>query len=117
MIEEDVFDLLKSLVSNRCYPLQIPQNGALPAIVYQRIANTPNNQLEGKPTLDQVRMQIDAYAKTYKAAKLLGKSIRTAMENAPFSATLQSDDDLFEPETDVYRVSLDFYIYERGIQS
>jgi len=117
MIEITVFDLLKSLVSNRCYPLVMPQNPTFPAIVYTRIASTPQNVLFGGTTLDQVRMQIDIYAKTYKAAKTLAKSVRTSMETAAFSATLQTDDDSFEPETDIYRVSMDYYIYERGIQS
>jgi hypothetical protein len=113
MIETSIFDTLKTLVSNRCYPLQMPQNPTFPAIVYTRIANTPINVLEGRPTIDQVRVQIDCYAKTYTAAKTLYSSVRSAMESATFKATLQTDDDFFEAETDLYRVSLDYYIWER----
>lgn len=113
MIETSVYTTLKNLVNNRCYPLQMPQNPTFPAIVYTRIANTPINVLDRPPTIDQVRLQIDAYAKTYTAAKDLGKQVRDAMESATFKATLQTDDDFFEAETDLYRVSLDFYIWER----
>ena len=114
MIEESVFTALRGLVSDRVYPLQMPQLPTLPAIVYTRIANTPQNVIYGRPTLDQVRIQIDAYATTYKGAKDLAQSIRDAMEtSATFSATLQTDDDFFQTDTDLYRVSSDYYIWER----
>ena len=114
MIETSVYTLLAPLNSNRVYPLLMPQNPTLPAIVYSRIASTPQNVLSAPPTLDQVRLQIDVWASTYKAAKTLAASVRNAMETASFSATLQSDDDSYEPETGLYRVSSDYYVFERG---
>ena len=113
MIETSIFTLLKTLVGNRCYPLVMPQNPTLPAIVYQRIASAPSNTLATPPTIDQVRLQIDSYAATYSEAKSTALSVRNAMESATFKATLQSDDDSYEPETRLYRVSMDFYVYER----
>jgi hypothetical protein len=117
MIEIDIFDRLKGLVSNRVYPIIMPQNPTLPAVVYTRITNTPINVLGHQPTLDQVRVQIDVWANTYKESKTLAKSVRNAMETASFSATLQSDDESYEPETGLYRVSSDYYVYERGVSS
>lgn len=113
MIEQDIFNALKSLVSNRVYPLVMPQSPTYPAIVYNRIANTAQNTLEGGSSLDQVRMQIDVYATTYSAAKTLSDQVRSAMEAAAFKGTLQTDQDFFEPDVNLYRVSLDFYVWQK----
>jgi len=113
MIEQQIFDALKGLVSNRCYPIMMPEKPTFPAIVYSRIANVPYNTIVSASTLDQVRVQIDIYANTYSAAKTLSASVRTAMEAASFKATLQTDQDLYEPDVKVYRVSQDFYVWDK----
>lgn len=113
MIEEQIFDALKGLVSNRCYPIMMPEKPTFPGIVYSRIANLPFNTVVAPSTLDQVRVQIDSYATTYSAAKSLAASVRTAMEGASFKATLQTDQDLYEPDVKVYRVSQDFYVWDK----
>jgi hypothetical protein len=112
-IESDIFDSLKTLTSNRVYPLVMPQNATMPAIVYTRIANNPQNVLEGGATLDQIRFQVDTYAITFFAARLLAAQVRSAMENAGFKATLQTEQDFFEVEVNYYRVSQDYYVWER----
>lgn len=114
MVENDIFDALKSIVSNRCYPMQMPQGSALPAIVYSRVASNPQNRLQGGASIDQVRIQVDIYATTYKQTKDLATQVRTAMESADFKATLQSDEDFYEPDVKYYRVSMDFYTWERN---
>lgn len=114
MIETSVFDALEGLVSGRCYPLQMPQEPTYPAIVYSRIASEPQNRLEGGASLDQVRVQIDCYATTYEGAKTLSASVRSAMESASLGATLQLDLDLYEPEVKVYRVTMDFYVWQKN---
>lgn len=114
MIEETIFNTLKTLVSNRCYPMVMPQNPTLPAIVYTRVASSPQNVLEGGSTIDQIRVQVDSYATTYSAAKSLAVSIRSAMETATFKGTLQTDQDFFEPDVKHYRITQDFYVWERN---
>ena len=113
MIEEQVFDALKSLVSNRCYPLLMPENPTYPSIVFTRISSTPENTLNGGATIDQVRFQIDIYSETYAGAKALAASVRTAMEAASFKGLLQTDQDFFEPDVTIYRVTQDFYVWRK----
>jgi hypothetical protein len=113
MIEQSIFDALKGLVSNKVYPLVMPQKASLPAIVYSRIANNPQNVLEGGATLDQIRFQVDTYATTFFAARLLAAQVRSAMEGAGFKATLQTEQDFFELEVNYYRISQDYYVWER----
>ncbi len=113
MIEQQIFDTLKGLVSNRCYPMMMPEKPTFPAIVYSRISSLPFNTIVSASTLDQIRVQVDIYANTYSAAKTLAASVRTAMEAAAFKATLQTDQDLFEPDVKVYRVTQDFYVWDK----
>jgi hypothetical protein len=113
MIEEDVFNALKGLVSNRCYPLLMPQNPSYPSIIYTRISSTPENTLNGGATIDLVRFQIDSYAETYSAARTLAASVRTAMEAAAFKGLLQTDQDFLEPDVTVYRVTQDYYVWRK----
>jgi hypothetical protein len=112
MIETDIFDALKDLVANRCYPLMMPQNPTLPAIVYSRQASTPQYRLEGGSSLSQIRMEIDCYANTYEDAKSLASEVRSAMELAAFKGTMIFDADFYEPDVKLYRVVLDFYVWE-----
>jgi Na+-translocating ferredoxin:NAD+ oxidoreductase RnfD subunit len=114
MIEKDIFDALKGLVNNRVYPMVMPQNPTLPALVYTRIATNAQNTIDAPPsTLDQCLMQIDAYAETYLAAKELAESMRAAMEAAPFKATLQTSQEFWEDTPKIYRVTFDFYCWEK----
>lgn len=113
MIEEDVFNALKGLVSNRCYPLLMPENPSYPSIIYTRISSTPENTLNGGATIDLVRFQIDSYAETYSAARTLAASVRTAMEAAAFKGLLQTDQDFFEPDVTIYRVTQDYYVWRK----
>jgi hypothetical protein len=112
MIETDIFESLKDLVSDRCYPLMMPQNPVLPAIVYSRQASNPFYRLEGGSSLSQVRVQIDCYARSYEEAKDLASNARSAMESASYKGTMIFDADFYEPDVKLYRVVLDFYVWE-----
>lgn len=114
MIETDIFDTLRSLVADRCYPLQMPKTPDYPSIVYARVSSNPQNRIEGGASLDQVRIQVDCYDLTYADAKNLSALVRAAMEAAAFKATLQFDTDLYESEVKVYRVTMDFYVWQQN---
>jgi len=114
MIEQSIYSTLGSLVSNRVYPLTMPQNPTFPAIVYTRVSINPENRLEGGSSLDQIRIQIDSYAKTYSAVKSLAESVRSAMEAASFKGTLQLEQDFYEPDLGLYQVTQDYYVWERN---
>jgi hypothetical protein len=114
-IESQIFDALKSLVNNKVYPIVIPQKATMPAVVYNRIATNAQNVLAGGATIDQIRFQVDTYATTFAAARTLAAQVRLAMEGAIFKATLQSELDFFEDEINYYRISQDYYVWERKL--
>ena len=113
MIQEQLQSVLAPLVNGASYPNIASQNTATPYIVYQRVVSTTNNNLLGPSDLQNTRVQIDAYAKTYAAAQHLAGSIRTAMQAASFTNIQLSEQDLYEFEPRLHRVTLDYSIWSR----
>ena len=119
MLEESIFSHLSTVAaittyvgassSARIYPVYLPQDPTLPAMSYQRISSQPHVSMGGFCNLDNPRIQIDCWATSYSAVKELSEAVRDAMMSAlAFRALEISDQDLFEPELEIYRVSLDF---------
>ena len=113
-IETEIFLNLSDLVDSRVYPLIAPENVLTPYIVYTRVAMIPENTLDGKASIDLVRMQIDVYGSSYALAKSLAESTRFALENASIKATIQSDVDFFETDLKIYRVSQDYLFWQHN---
>ena len=84
-----------------------------PYIVYQRIVSITHNNLQGPSDLQNTRVQIDAYAKTYAQAQQIASDIRLAMLAAAFTNLQISEQDFFETEVRLHRVSLDYSIWAR----
>lgn len=110
-LQTDIFSALGPIVNNRVYPLVMPQAATIPAVVYTRIANNAQNVLEGGSTLDQVRIQIDTYATTFAECRNIADQVRSAIEG--IKGTLQTEQDFWEVEVNYYRISQDYYIWER----
>jgi hypothetical protein len=112
-------DLLAALAGtagagSRVYALHVPQKDATyPAVVYQVISDSPTTSLVGSRKPDRVRVQVDAWAATYAAARSLHAEVRTKMEAAAYQGMLADVRDDFEPEAGLYRVSADFFCWEQ----
>jgi len=58
-------------------------------------------------------MQIDCWATSFETVKDLANKMRQVVDSATaFASNLISDQDLYEDEINVYRVSMDFFIME-----
>ena len=116
MIEQTVYTALTTgsplptAAGLRVYPMLMPQEPAYPALTYQRIANDPIASLDGNSNLDRVRLQIDCWALTYLAAKNLAAEVRAEM--ATIGALLLLDLDDYESNEKVYRVTMDFSLWQ-----
>lgn len=119
MLEESIFSHLSTVAaittyvgassSARIYPVYLPQDPTLPAMSYQRISSQPQVSMGGFCNLDNPRIQIDCWATSYSAVKGMAEAVRDAMMSAAgFNALEISDQDLFEPDLEIYRVSIDF---------
>lgn len=111
MIEEDLFAALSSLANGRVYPMVAPDNVAKPYIVYQNISNMPENTLADGVPINNARMQIDCYDKTYAGVKALAASVSSAMAAASFINLPLMSQDIYESDVKLFRVSMDFSIW------
>jgi hypothetical protein len=119
-LETKIFTILttdpavSAVIASRCFPVVLPQNVTLPAVSYQRISGGQENSLKGSSNLENPRIQVDVWGTTYSAVKDLAAKVMAAMRAAStFKALVISDQDLFEDETETYRVSIDFSIWHR----
>ena len=110
---------VSALVGTRIYPLLMPQEPTLPAIVYQRISTVPLGQShQGGNHLNRARMQLACHATTILAAKQLAQAVWRALDgdsgtwsNVTVQSCLRANElDGYEPEVEAYRVTADYLI-------
>lgn len=93
----------------RVFAIIAEQGAVAPYVVYSLISSVPLDNLEGRPSLDNRRVQIDCYATTYKAAKNLFYACRDRLE-AISHLTSESFVN-YESDTKLFRVSGDFSLW------
>lgn len=105
---------VSSSVSTRIYPIILPQEVTYPAITYFKVIGIKENNLSGYSSMENSQIQIDCWTETYKEAKNLSTRVHSAMGAATaYSAILISDNDIYEDEVDVYRVSQSYSCWNR----
>lgn len=115
---------LSSLVSNRVYPVLLPQDCQLPAVTYQRVSGPRVHCQGGDPGIAHPRIQVSCWAVTYSAARSIAAQVIAALQD--FTGTmggtggvtvqasfLDDDADLYDPETQTYHVPVDFVIWHQ----
>jgi len=110
---------LAALVGNSVFPVARPQGSTLPAIVLHRIGSAPLNADDGEVGLENARMQIDCWARTYTEAKHTAHAVMlrlSGFEGGAHGTVLQSiERDLREGGGNaaayLFRASLDFIIW------
>lgn len=66
----------------KVYPFaQVPQNPAYPHLTYHRVSGRRMRTLKGPNGVSYPRVQLDVWARTYKAAKELAAAVRVALES------------------------------------
>ncbi|NUN51914.1 MAG: DUF3168 domain-containing protein [Planctomycetaceae bacterium] len=128
MVEEGLFTLFSTTAgitaligagaACRAYPMELPQDETLPALVYSRISGVPEHHLTGRANIGRARFQVDCYAATPAEVKALKEAVREALDHysgAPagekiHAIYLESDRDFSEPSVDLYHVTLDFAV-------
>jgi hypothetical protein len=68
-----------NIVTTRVFPGSLPQAYALPAVTVHVISGGPLYADDGEVGLDEVRIQVDCWAETYTAAKLLARQVRASL--------------------------------------
>jgi uncharacterized protein DUF3168 len=120
--EADLFTTLKTLVSNRVYPLTFvqPSSGALPSwpsIRYTFISVTPAITIcgdEGDETAD-IRVQLDVVDKTFMTMRTLRDNVMAAMRAFDPPAVFENSFEQYDEDTKTYRSMIDYVIYRSSI--
>lgn len=123
-IEEAIHDILVADatvqdLTTRCYPSTLPQDPTYPLILYMRVYGARENALEGPVGMANPHFQIEAWAKTYAAAKALAKAVRNALNGYRGTSGLvrigsfliQSERDVYEPAVACHRIIMDYSIW------
>ena len=124
-MEEQIRALLKAntavaaIVSDRVDYGTRPQGKPLPALVLNTISDTEGYTLSGPNGVSASRLQIDAYADTYRAAKLLSRAVRSllsgyqngALQGVFHVSSRDSREGGSNEAERPYRVSMDFMVH------
>lgn len=110
--------------SARVYPMQAPQDAAMPFVVWQRIGADRERAMGNDPSLIRTRVQFDCFASTYDGARDLVVAVRGALERWSSAATSPVIQDVFvESEVDLnddptlvnaFRSAIDFEFIAQG---
>lgn len=112
-VEANVYAALNALApAGGVWPVMAADdNTVFPKIIYSRIAGIPDLPLAGgTPAYEEVRLQVDVYARDYLTAKNLAESVKAAMValQATVPNWLINNMDGVEPEVKLIRVILEF---------
>lgn len=115
-VESELFSLLRTLVSDRCYPDVTPDAPVFPLIVYQGAGGKAYDYLERKlPDCEHYRVQVNCWAKSRSAASALALLVRqqiieqgTAFKSAE---TMGQAVSLYEEALRLYGTRQDFGIW------
>jgi hypothetical protein len=110
---------ITGLVGTKIYPVRFPQGAltTLPFATYQLI-DEPVDMTHDGATLHAARVQVDAYAETYKDTHALADAFFLCLQGFQGSwgayriglVTRERKTDLSEAEMEIHRVSQDFMI-------
>lgn len=129
MIEQALYDHLMAdsgvtAITTSMYPMFMPQSADPPAITYQVIFSEQDNRFEGQTGgYRQTTMQVNCISDRYLEATNLADAVESALIDfrgnmgsvspALFIDYLRLEmrsSDIFEDETELYRVQMDFLI-------
>ena len=108
---------LAATFGDRVYPVLKPQHAALPAITYQRISGIVVGDITDGCQLQNARFQIDLWSKQYP--EIHGATLQAVVDAMQASSDFKSyvltpplDD--YEVDTEQFRVTIDFSVWERN---
>lgn len=71
---------LNALISDRVYPIRLPQGATLPAVCYQDISAGFTQAHKEKSALPRPRFQFTIYAATVESSNSIGAALKAAID-------------------------------------
>lgn len=113
-LESQIFDALKTLVSNRVYPDIATENAVLPYITYQQVGGRGVNFLDSAtPSKKNARIQINVWGETRIQVADLSRLVEDTMRAATSLQTsvLGASVAMYEPVTKLRGTRQDFSVW------
>lgn len=107
---------LMATSADRVYPMRLPEDAALPALVYQQVSGPREYTHDGESGACRARWQITAWAASYEAAKNLAEEVVGALSawddtsgtNVERAVTFIANEiDLWDEAAQLYYVPID----------
>ena len=126
-IEATLYSLLSAdaavaaLVSDRIYPIYLPQTPTYPAVAYRRNSTSPVSLLSADTNLLAARFEVAAFSKSFDQCIDLADKLRAALQRYQGTVggvvvediMLDNIDQSYEPDFEVYESTLDITIHYR----
>lgn len=126
-IDESLREILRldagvsAIVGSAIHMMRLPQGTKAPCISYSRVNTNPINALNTAARAEISTYQFDAWGKTQLQARDLAHKIKLALDAyvgtvlgvAIGGIMLANEVDLYEEDTEFFRVSLDFTVMYR----
>ncbi len=109
--------MVASMVGDRVFPEVLPQGCDMPAIAYSVVVDEGISSLDGYSDLDNAVVQVDCYSRSYMEGHHLADAVGSVMTrfiSVDFSSLQVSRRDLYEDDTELHRVSIDYSVWERN---
>jgi hypothetical protein len=97
----------------RAYPITAPQGSGRPYLTWQRITSSPTYAQTGGRGLTKDTVQFDIWADDPDTSRALAGALKDALDawTAVQRSFVRDDSEFYEPDTKLYRVSIDSDIW------
>ncbi|NSW92318.1 MAG: DUF3168 domain-containing protein [Firmicutes bacterium] len=124
MIEFDVYAYLSNhpdlvaMVGDEIYPIILPQREEpypydWAGITYFLVSHPEVYSKDGPAGLSFPRLQISVWSNAYTKAKQVAELVKKVMHGYAEFATKEGENDIYEPDTKLYHIPLDFIIQHK----
>lgn len=113
-VESQVFDALKALVANRCYPDLAPDGASRPYLVFQQVGGSAVNFLGPTvPSKKNSRMQVSVWGDTRAQVSALAVQVEDTLRGTASLQTvvLAAPVATYDPDTKLRGSQQDFSIW------
>jgi hypothetical protein len=99
------------LVEDRIFPVRLPRDAELPAIVYQIPSVEPISSLSGDSGIDNARVILSCWTSKYETAHELASSARKALIESGMRIVTSGQNDIEDQETRSFAVILNLNVW------
>lgn len=110
-IQEQLKAALSGVAGGRIYPHIALEGVSKPYVTYFRLSVIPETTLSSGRPLENTIFQLDIYDKTAAGAASTKDAVKAALDAWAVQSVIQSEQDLYEPDTRLHRVTMDVSVW------